>query len=146
MDLQSESDLAEIGLQHVKAAFGSAAAKAGALFPDDVWKLIDTARVEVDEAGSPKNCEALITAVREARPEYFGASGGGGGAGNSYLRSRLRPKSQGQPRERAPVGAEAARGRADGGVRQPLPARMDANDWFRRAIARQRYVSMLGEY
>jgi hypothetical protein len=54
--------------------FGAAAAKAGALYPDDVSKLVDASKVERDDAGKPTNLDALVEELKASRPALFGRS------------------------------------------------------------------------
>lgn len=66
----------------IKGAFAAAAAKAGAIYPDDVYRLVDLARVEIAD-GQPTNLDALISEIRKARPNYFRAGAGSASSNGS---------------------------------------------------------------
>jgi len=50
------------------------AAKLGIIDPDAAYKLLDTSKLEYDEAGQPTNSEALLTALLKDKP-YLAGSG-----------------------------------------------------------------------
>lgn len=56
----------------VERVFSAAAAKAGALYPDDTAKLVNLSKAEYDDDGQLKNAEALIEELKASRPALFG--------------------------------------------------------------------------
>lgn len=50
------------------------AAKLGIIDPDAAYRLLDTSKLEYDEAGQPTNSEALLTALLKDKP-YLAGSG-----------------------------------------------------------------------
>jgi len=73
----------ELVLKHALAA---AAAKAGALYPEAVYKLVDLASLEFEPDGSPKALDATVAALRKQYPMLF-RSGSGSADGGTGGRS-----------------------------------------------------------
>lgn len=58
----------------LQGAFSKVGREAGALYPEDLLKLVDLSKVEFDEAGNPKNLTELVEALKVDRPVLFGQS------------------------------------------------------------------------
>jgi len=82
-DLQGKLDEASTqGRARVgKAALKAAAAAAGAVYPDDIPRLIDAGDVEFDEDGEPRNADRLVELLKKSRPALFGERKPGSGDG-----------------------------------------------------------------
>ncbi|HVL82619.1 MAG TPA: hypothetical protein VM840_13605 [Actinomycetota bacterium] len=65
----------------VAQALTSAAAAAGALYPEDVARLADPSTLEFSDDGRPSNAEAVVEKFRERRPELFRPRGPGSADG-----------------------------------------------------------------
>jgi hypothetical protein len=66
-----------------QAQIAAAAGKAGALYPDTLYRLADSADIELDEAGNVRNATALVNKLRQTYPALFRAVSVDGGAGGS---------------------------------------------------------------
>lgn len=62
----------------LKAAVTAAAAKAGAVYVDDIPRLIDASDVDFDDDGNPTNADELVTELKKSRPALFGKAAAGG--------------------------------------------------------------------
>lgn len=62
----------------MKATFLAEGAKSGALYPEDVYRLVNLDEVDFDDDGNPTNATALVDALKKARPQLFGRPGSGG--------------------------------------------------------------------
>lgn len=75
----------------VYAAIVDAAARLGAGKPQMIQRLLDPAAIEYDEAGDPKNIDALVSAFLKVNPEFTSTAGrpagdaGQGARGKSTL-------------------------------------------------------------
>lgn len=63
----------------VGGAVREAAAKAGAVYPDAVYKLLDSSTLEFDADGNPKNLEKVIEGLRGSYPAIFNGTGSADG-------------------------------------------------------------------
>lgn len=67
----------------IRQAVGTAARKAGALYPDDVYLLVRD-ELKVSDDGKPEGVDDAIKDLRKSRPALFGAGGSAdGGAGRN---------------------------------------------------------------
>lgn len=55
-----------------KSALKSAAAAAGAIYPDDMPAIVGTDALEFDDDGEPTNATALVEELKKSRPALFG--------------------------------------------------------------------------
>lgn len=108
-----ERDLAErdrqIQEQTVRTAAVTAAAKLGFANPDVAFRLLDFAAIEFDEAGHPRNVDALLGSLAKAEPYLVRQAavgsadtglGGGRQSPRSFTRDQLRdPKFYAENRE-----------------------------------------------
>lgn len=66
----------------VASAISAEAGKQGAIYPDDIFRLIDESDIDLTDEGKVKNAEKLVTNLKTARPALFGkAPGADGGPG-----------------------------------------------------------------
>lgn len=79
-DLKAQLADAEIKgrTRALKAAVTAAAAKAGAVYAEDIPRLIETADVEFDEDGNPTNADQLVSDLKKSKPALFGKAQAGG--------------------------------------------------------------------
>ena len=56
----------------IRGAFSKTAREAGALYPDDAYKLADLSKVEYNEDGEPTNLDAIVEDLKANRPAMFG--------------------------------------------------------------------------
>lgn len=68
---------AALKTERVRSAVRLAAIQAGAADPDDVFALMGTAGLEVDESGQPKNAKEAVAAFLEKKPHLKGKGGNG---------------------------------------------------------------------
>jgi chromosome segregation ATPase len=73
--------LAERQERSTREAIATAAAKAGAIYPDKLYRLADDGDIELDEAGNVRNATAVVNKLRQAYPALFRAVSVDGGAG-----------------------------------------------------------------
>lgn len=64
----------------IRDAVADAARQEGAVYPDDIYKLLDSAAIEVED-GKVKNAAKLVTALKTSRPALFGNSSADGNKG-----------------------------------------------------------------
>jgi len=87
LEEQVKTLLAEQTRRNVASVIETAAQAAGALYPADVFKLIDQSELEMSDDGKVKNAEKVIQNLKQARPALFGrapsADGGAGRQGSS---------------------------------------------------------------
>lgn len=65
----------------VRESVAAAAGKAGALYPDTLYRLIEPEKIELDEAGRVRNVTALVNELRQNYPALFRAVNVDAGAG-----------------------------------------------------------------
>lgn len=94
----------------LRAAVVAEAAKQKAVDPADVFALLDRAEIEFDDDGNPKNLEAVVSSLLEAKPHLAASNGGvrpagpdlgarGGGDGEQISREALKSMSPEAVRE-----------------------------------------------
>lgn len=66
----------------VRSALAAAAAKAGAIYPDAVVKLIDPDGVEITDDGHAKNLDAVLAPLKQQFPAMFRAANGSADGGS----------------------------------------------------------------
>jgi multidrug resistance efflux pump len=78
-ELEAEKIAWEHERQDVRigSAVREAASKAGAKYPDAVYKLIDLASVEYDKDGAPRNLDKVVEAIAKSYPEMFNGTSPG---------------------------------------------------------------------
>lgn len=59
-----------------KAALTAEGAKANALYPDDIARLVEPDQLEFDDDGNLTNAKALVAALKKDRPGLFNARAG----------------------------------------------------------------------
>lgn len=64
----------------IRDAVADAARQEGAVYPEDIFKLLDRDAIEVDD-GKVKNAAKLVQALKAARPALFGNSSADGNKG-----------------------------------------------------------------
>lgn len=79
-DLEAEKLAWERERQEVRVsnAVRDAAAKAGARYPDAVFRLIDLSSLDYESDGAPKNLDKAVEKVKAAYPEFFNGTQGPG--------------------------------------------------------------------
>lgn len=96
LETQLAGLLAERQERTTREAIAAAANKAGALYPETLYRLADAGEIELDEAGNVRNATSLVNKLRQAYPALFravsvdgGASGKTVAAGglNSFIRN-----------------------------------------------------------
>jgi hypothetical protein len=58
----------------LRASVAEEGRKQGALYPGDLWKLVDASQIEYDKAGDPTNLTKVVEELKKVRPTDF--SGG----------------------------------------------------------------------
>jgi flagellar motility protein MotE (MotC chaperone) len=70
----------------LQTAITAAGTKAGALYPEQLHRLVDGSAIEWNEAGQPRNLTSIVNAMKTEFPALFRSHGGAGnadaGAGN----------------------------------------------------------------
>lgn len=94
-----EAKLASGDTRVAKQALRAAAAAAGAIYPEDIPRLV-SGEVEFDDDGEPTNADDLVEALKKSKPALFGtarpgsadggARGGGDGGKVPTMDERLR--------------------------------------------------------
>ncbi len=94
-----EEQLANGNTRVAKQALRAAAAAAGAIYPEDIPRLV-SGEVEFDDDGEPTNADDLVEALKKSKPALFGtarpgsadggARGGGDGGKVPTMDERLR--------------------------------------------------------
>ena len=80
----TELEASNIALEHrvqeltIGQSVRDAAAKAGAKYPDAVFKLVDLATVEFDKDGTPKNLDKIVEGISKSYPDMFNGTNGPG--------------------------------------------------------------------
>ncbi len=64
----------------IRDAVADAARQEGAVYPEDIYRLLDSDAIEVED-GKVKNAAKLVTALKSARPALFGNSSADGQKG-----------------------------------------------------------------
>ncbi len=64
----------------IRDAVADAARQEGAVYPEDIYRLLDSDAIEVED-GKVKNAAKLVTALKAARPALFGNSSADGQKG-----------------------------------------------------------------
>lgn len=70
---------AKVKAAEIRGAVADAARSSGAIYPDDVYALIQD-KIEIGAEGSPSNVQDLIKDLRTSRPALFGRPSNGDGA------------------------------------------------------------------
>lgn len=76
-EAQWEREKRDLRLQ---TALTAAATKAGALYPEQIHRLVDGDAIEWNEAGQPRNLTSVVNGLRSEFPALFRSHGGAGNA------------------------------------------------------------------
>lgn len=59
----------------IRTTVAEEARKVGAIYPDDIFRLLEEGEIKLDNDGKVTNAPALVKALKEARPALFGRTG-----------------------------------------------------------------------
>lgn len=81
-DLEAENGALKTAQQTaiIRDAVADAARQEGAVYPEDIYRLLDSDAIEVED-GKVKNAAKLVTALKASRPALFGNSSADGNKG-----------------------------------------------------------------
>jgi len=64
----------------LQTAITAAGTKAGALYPEQLYRLVDSGAIEWNDAGQPRNLTSVVNGMKTEYPALFRSHGGAGNA------------------------------------------------------------------